>query len=225
MRILLLCDDRYHPGNIPAQGCEPLKEKGFTIDVIQDAKDFNADMLSQYAVVIMSKSDHTSSQDHAPWKTAAVQDAFVKYVEGGGGLLVSHSGTVAGESTDTLNQLIGCRFSHHPQQSPVTVQAIKPHPITEGAGMFCEVDEHYFLEILAQDVDILAAAYAPPQGDVSKYATEPYNNAPGGIVPAAYVRTQGKGRVCVLTPGHNLKVWHDDNFQRMLVNALNWCGT
>ena len=219
MRVLLLCDDQYHPGRVPIAGMEPLKEKGFSIDVIQDAKMFGPGKLSEYAVVVMSKSDHISNQDHNPWKTGAIQDAFVQYVENGGGLLVSHSGTVAGTHTEKLDKLIGCRFDHHPPQSMVTVQPIKPHPVTDGVGMFYEKDEHYYVEILADDVDILAAAHALLHDEEGKYAVNP-----GGIVPAVYVRTQGKGRVCVLTPGHNTEVWLNADFQRMLTNAIKWCG-
>jgi len=219
MRVLLLCDDRFHPGNIPAEGITPLKEKGFEIDVIQDASKFDPATLGDYAVVVMSKSDHTSMHDHSPWRTEEVQDAFVKYVENGGGLLASHSGTVAGENTDKLNKLVGCRFTQHPAVCPVTVQPVKPHPVTNGVGMFCENDEHYNLEILANDVEILAAAYAAPQGVEGEKGYDP-----GGIMPAAYVRTQGKGRVCMLTPGHTPEVWHNTHFRQMLVNALNWCA-
>ncbi|MCL2406265.1 MAG: ThuA domain-containing protein [Defluviitaleaceae bacterium] len=219
MNILLLCDDQYHPGNIPSDGLMPFSDKGFTIDVIQDASKFDPAVLSNYAVVVMSKSDHTSSQDLSPWKTSAVQDAFVQYVEGGGGLLVNHSGTVAGTHTATLDKLVGCKFAYHPNQCPVTVQPIKPHPITNNVGMFCEVDEHYNLEILANDVDIITAAYAPPQGIEGESGYDP-----GGVVAAGYVRTQGKGRVCVLTPGHTADVWHNPHFGQMLANALNWCA-
>ena len=224
MKVLLLCDDRFHPGHVPIQGMEPLKEKGIKIDVIQNANDFDPGRLNDYAVAVISKSDHTSNQDHAPWKTDAVQDAFVEYVENGGGLLVVHSGTVAGKDTGKLNRLIGCRFISHPNQCPVTVQPIKPHPVTEGVGAFCKPDEHYHIEILAKDADMLVAAYAPPQGEEAKYESDPYDNAPGGIIAAGYVRTQGKGRVCVLTPGHNLEVWHNSNFQQLLENGLRWCG-
>jgi len=48
--------------------------------------------------------------------------------------------------------------------------------------------------------------------------------APAAICAAGYVRTQGRGRVCVLTPGHNLPVWLNPQFQKLLTNALNWCA-
>ncbi|MCL2203411.1 MAG: ThuA domain-containing protein [Defluviitaleaceae bacterium] len=224
MRILLLCDDQYHPGIIPAEGIIPLKEKGFIPHVIYDAKDFDPATLKDYTVVIMSKCDHMTQQDSSPWKTAAIQDSFVQYVENGGGLLVTHSGTVKGESTHTLDALIGCHFAFHPADCPTLVDVIKPHPITRGVAPFTEVDEHYHLTITARDADIFLASYASPQGEEAKYASEPYFNAPAAIRAAGYTRTQGKGRVCVLTPGHTPAVWRNPNFVRLLENASRWCA-
>jgi type 1 glutamine amidotransferase len=89
---------------------------------------------------------------------------------------------------------------------------------------FCETDEHYRLEILSNDIDILAASYSPPQGETALYQENPYHNSPAWLCPAALVRTQGKGRVCVLTPGHHPAVWQNPRFQRLLENALRWCA-
>jgi len=220
----MLCDDKAHPGKVRIDGVAPLKEKGFDFTVITDAKEFTPDMLMDYPVVLLTKNDHSSNEDHSPWKTEAVQQAFVEYVENGGGLLAIHSGVCGGDATDKLDQLIGCRFTHHPRANPVTVQPLIPHPITEGVGMYCEVDEHYHLKITADDVKVLIAAYAPPQGTPDQYESSPNENNPGGILPCCLIRTQGKGRVCAYTPGHRLPVWLDPNFQRTLENAINWCA-
>jgi type 1 glutamine amidotransferase len=224
MRILLLCDDQYHPGDIPAKGIAPLKEKGFTFDVISDAKDFRSPMLADYAVVIMSKCDHVTQQDMAPWKTDEIQTAFIEYVEGGGGLLVTHSGTVKGKNTKKLDELIGCVFAFHPNDCPTTVDIVKPHPIAESAHAFTETDEHYHLNITAPDADIFLASYAAAQGSPEKYESEPYFNAPAYIRAAGYTLERGKGRVCVLTPGHTLAVWRNPQYQLLLKNALRWCA-
>jgi hypothetical protein len=90
--------------------------------------------------------------------------------------------------------------------------------------MFCKTDEHYRIDITADDADVLLASYSPPQGEKSKYQEDPYNNTQAAICAAGYVRTQGKGRVCVLTSGHYLPVWHDAQFQKLLANALKWTG-
>jgi type 1 glutamine amidotransferase len=224
MRVLLLCDDYWHPGQVPVDGVKPLEQHGFRFDIITDTNNFEPETLADYPIVLLCKCDEVSPQNRTSWKTENVQRAFINYVENGGGLLVVHSGTVAGEQTQALDALIGCRFTYHPHDCPVTVQPLKPHPVTEGAGMFCEVDEHYRLEILANDVDIIMASYSPPQGLAEKYDEDPYNNSPACICPAGYVRTQGKGRICVLTPGHHLSVWHNPHFQRTLSNALHWCA-
>jgi len=224
MRVLLLCDDYWHPAQLLIDGVAPLAADGFQFDIITNAKDFTPNTLSSYPVVLLAKSDEVSHEDKTPWKTEAVQKAFVSYVEDGGGLVVAHSGITAGEQTEALDHLIGCRFVYHPNACPVTVQPIKSHPVTEGVGMFCETDEHYRLVILASDADILMASYSPPQGTEDKYQEDPYNNTQAWICPAGYVRTQGKGRVCVLTPGHLLPVWLNPQYRRTIANALKWCG-
>jgi len=224
IRVLLLCDDYWHPGQVPIDGVAPLRAQGIQFDIVTDANEFKTGMLEDYDVVIMCKCDEVSQQDKTSWKTDAVQQAFVDYVEGGGGLVAIHTGIVAGKHTEKLDRLLGCRFTFHPNNCPVTVQPVKPHPVTEGVGMFCETDEHYRMELLAEDADILIASYSPPQGDAAKYEEEPYNNTPAWICPAGYVRSQGKGRVCVLTPGHLLPVWLNAQFQRTLGNALRWCA-
>ena len=224
MRILLICDDYWHPGQVPIDGVKPLEQLGFKFDIITNANDCLPENLPKYNVILLCKSDEVSGTDRQPWKTEAVQQAFIDYVEGGGGLLAVHNATVPGKNTEKLDRLTGCRFKSHPNACPVTVQPIKPHPVTQGVGQFCETDEHYHIEILAPDADILLASYCPPQGEESKYQEDPYHNAPAAICPAGFVREQGKGRVCVLTPGHNLAVWLNGNFQQLLVNALRWCG-
>jgi len=223
MRVLLICDDYWHPGQVPIDGVSPLRERGFEFDIITDANDFKPQMLASYPVVIMSKCDEVSPTDKTSWKTAEVQQAFIEYVENGGGLLVVHTGLVAGEHTEALDHLIGSKFTYHPQDCPVTVQPVKPHPVTDGVELFCELDEHYRLDITADDADIIMASYSPPQGDVEKYESEPYHNSGAWIGAAGYVRKQGKGRVCVLTPGHHLAVWHNPQYQKVLENAIRWC--
>jgi uncharacterized protein len=56
-----------------------------------------------------------------------------------------------------------------------------------------------------------------PQAEVFLTTTSEHGSQPGG-----WLRTQGAGRVCVLTPGHNLPVWQHPSFQALLGNALDW---
>jgi len=225
MKVLLLCDDYWHPGSVPVDGIEPLKTKGFDFDIITDAAEFSPGKLKNYPVVMLCKSNQRSQAENEPWMTDEIQKAFVDYVETGGGLLAVHNATVPSDTSNVMSALMGCRFTFHPNNCPVTVAPVKPHPVTDGVGMFCEIDEHYRLEILTDDVEIIMASYSAPQGEESKYEEDPYHNTTAWIGAAGLVRKQGKGHVCVLTPGHLLLVWLNPEFQKTLENALNWTAS
>lgn len=224
MRILLICDDYWHPGQIPIDGFSLLNDKEFDFDIIVDANELKPDTFSNYSVIILSKSRTLSPDDDFRWMSESLQQAFIDYVESGGGLLVTHSGLVSAENNERLDMLIGSKFAFHPDSSHVLAQPIKTHPIVNGAQMFCEFDEHYRLEILADDIDVFMASYSPPLGDKSKIEEDSYFNATAWLGAAGYSRTQGKGRVCALTPGHYIEVWKNPQYQLILKNALNWCS-
>ena len=224
MKVLLICNDHYHPGQVVIDGLAPLKSKGYEFDIVQDGLEVNPKNFGDYPVIILSKCDEATPDNRVSWETPEVQQAFVDYVESGGGLLTIHCGLVAGEKTDVLHGLIGSKFKWHPNNTDVIAEPIKNHPVTEGVGQYCELDEHYYLEVLAGDIDILMASYGPAQGQPEKYESDPYHNHPAKIEPCCYVRTQGKGRVCTITSGHHLKLWHNPNFQRLLDNSLRWCS-
>lgn len=224
MQVLLICDDYWHPGNVPIEGLAPLKKHGFDFDIITDAGKFDPKSLDDYPVCILSKCDEVSASDKSSWKTKAVQEQFAQYVRRGGGLLAIHTALVAGENTARLDKLIGSKFTFHPKDAPVHVQAVKKHPIVNNVGMFCEIDEHYRLEILADDIDVFMASYSNEQGESSKFEEDPYHNTTAWLGAAGYTRCEGKGRICVLTPGHLLSVWHNAEYQKVLINSINWCG-
>jgi type 1 glutamine amidotransferase len=68
-------------------------------------------------------------------------------------------------------------------------------------------DEHYFMAMDDPGVDIFMTTCSEH-----------------GEQPAGWRRTEGPGRVAVLTPGHNLEVWLHSSYQTMILNALRWCG-
>ena len=49
------------------------------------------------------------------------------------------------------------------------------------------------------------------------------HSAAGGDQVGGYVRELGKGRICVLTPGHIYSVWQELQFQKLVKNAISWC--
>ena len=207
MRTLVLCDDYWHPARTPRTGLAPLEDAGFAFDWIENAGDWSAERMAQYPVVVLTKSNNVSSSDRSPWVTDEVQAAFRDYVRRGNGLLVIHSGSAEYRDRPVLRGVLGGVFASHPPQCPVTVEPRADHPLTAGSTPFTLVDEHYMME---QD---------DAQADVFLTTRSEH-----GVQPGGWTRTEGDGRVCVLTPGHNLPVWLHPSYQTLIHNALRWCG-
>jgi type 1 glutamine amidotransferase len=207
MQILVLCDDYWHPARVPREGLGALKESGFSFDWIENAADWSTKQLAKYPLVILTKSNNISSADQNGWMTDAIQAAFVEYVRKGNGLLAIHSGMAGWGEMPVLRGLLGGVFVQHPPQCPVTVEPRAGHALTPGCEAFTLQDEHYFM------------ALDDAQADVFLTTRSEHGAQPGG-----WRRSEGAGRVGVLTPGHNVDVWLHPSFQAVLMNALNWCG-
>jgi type 1 glutamine amidotransferase len=206
MRVLVLCDDRWHPAATVRGGIGALGECGFEFDWIENAGEWSAERMATYPLVLLSKSDQITAADERSWVTEAVQRAFVDHVNKGNGLLAVHSGTVYAQHP-LLRSLIGGAFINHPKQCPVTVEPQPGHPLASGSEPFTLVDEHYMMELDDGGADVFLTT------------TSAHGTQPGG-----WTRVEGEGRVCVLTPGHNLEVWQHPSFQTLLLNALRWCS-
>jgi len=203
--VLVLCDDKWHPAVTPRTGLGALDSPDYSFDWIEDAHEWSAERMAAYPLVILVKSNNVSSTDTAEWMDEAVQQAFVDYVAQGGGLLAIHSGTAGYREATTLRRLLGGVFVHHPKQLPVTVTPKADHALTKGSVPFTRQDEHYFMEMDDDQVDLFLTA-----------------TSEHGEQPAGWTRTEGRGRVCVLTPGHNVEIWLEPAYQTLITNAIHW---
>ena len=207
MKVLVFCDDYWHPARIPREGLGALTGIEFTFDWIENARDGSAETMMTYPVVVLTKSNNVSSTDRTEWMTDAVQAAFSDYVRKGNGLLAIHSGMAEYEQKPVLRRLLGGVFTYHPEQCQVTVNPRSGHLLSHGSSSFTLKDEHYFM------------ALDDPQADVFVTTTSEHGKQPGG-----WTRAEGSGRVAVLTPGHNVEIWLHRSFQTLLVNCLRWCA-
>jgi uncharacterized protein len=207
MRILVISDDHWHPAVTPRAGFAPLEAEGLAVDWIENAADWSAEKMQSYPLVVLIKSNNVSSTDTSKWMTREAEQAFADYVRQGRGLLAIHSGTASYCEMGILRGLLGGVFTHHPKQCPVTCEPKAGHPLTAGAETFTVMDEHYMMEMDDPNVDLFLTT-----------------SSEHGTQPGGWTRLEGKGRVCVITPGHNTEVWLQPSFQAMLRNALAWCA-
>ena len=207
MKVLVLCDDYWHPARIPREGLGALTATEFAFDWIEDAREWSPETMMRYPLVILTKSDNITAADRTVWMTDTVQAAFSEYVRKGNGLLAIHSGVAGYEQKLLLRSLLGGVFTHHPDQCPVTVTPRAGHALTAGSSPFTLKDEHYFMALDDAGADVFTTT-----------------NSEHGEQPGGWRRVEGSGRVAVLTPGHNLEVWLQPSFQTLVRNCLRWCS-
>lgn len=214
MRVLVICDDLWHPAEVVRMGLGCMDQDKYQFDVVMTAKDIlTPGLLREYPVVINAKGNAVNAANPEPWFEPTVTEVgpaeFQEYVEAGGGFISLHAGnSFRKEKCPEYCEFVGNSFVGHPLRCPVTVEPVSAHPINQGVEAFTERDEHYELEGLAEDAEIFLESVS----------------VPGGRKAAGYVRHMGKGRLCVLTPGHTLAVYQNKNMQKLLDNTITWCA-
>lgn len=207
LRVLVLCDDYWHPARTAREGLRPIEQAGFTFDWIEHAGEWSAERMAEYPLVILTKTNNMSSTDQTPWVDDETEAAFRDYVRRGNGLLVIHSGSAGYDDKPVLRAVIGGVFVSHPPQCPVTVQPDAQHALAAGSAPFTLVDEHYMMALDDAQADVFVTT-----------------SSEHGVQPGGWTRSEGAGRVCVLCPGHNLEVWLHPAYRQLIANALRWCG-
>jgi len=203
VKILAICDDFYHHEEVIKEGLEFLQGE-CELTYVLDAANYP---LSDYGAVILAKDNLVSKSSKEKWLTAELERQFEDYVAGGGGLIVLHAGSVICRESAALKNIIGCAFETHPEQCVVDFVIVAENEITDGAVNFAEKDEHYFIDFTAADASVFLESR-------SEHGTQ----------PAGYTRLHGGGRVCVLTPGHNLNVFQNAQYQKIIRGAVYWCA-
>jgi len=209
-KALVLCDDYWHPAKTPRAGLNALAggKADEAFDWMEDAHAWPALRIHDYPLIILTKANEMSSSDRSPWMTNEVQSELLVYVQQGGGLLAVHSGTAEYKETPVLRALLGGVFDRHPLQCMVTIEPTADNELTRGATSFTVKDEHYFMLMGDAQVEVFLKS-------VSEH----------GEQPAGWRRPEGKGRVVVLTPGHNVEVWLHPGYQALLRNAAGACAS
>lgn len=62
MRVLVLCDDYWHPGRVPKGGLGLLAGPDWQFDYVEDVSGWSPERLKDYPVVVLSKSNDVSVQ-------------------------------------------------------------------------------------------------------------------------------------------------------------------
>lgn len=67
MKVLVICDDMWHPGEVVERGLQSLSGEGYTFDVVKTAKDIlTPEKLTQYDALLIAKSNNVNAANTAP---------------------------------------------------------------------------------------------------------------------------------------------------------------
>jgi type 1 glutamine amidotransferase len=203
-RALVFCEDAWHSAALVQEGLGALTEAPCQFDFITRGDEWLSARLKNFSVAVVAKANHVCATDQSRWLTVDTQPAFRNFVRAGGGLFLIHSG-VCYRDLPEMRAVTGGAFLSHPDSCPMTVRPKLGHPLTSNTTSFIVEDEHYFMALDATDADVFLHVHSEH-----------------GSQPAGWIRTEGEGRVCVLTPGHNREVWLHPEYQTLLRNGLVW---
>ena len=153
--------------------------------------------------------------------TEAQKAKFKGLFERGIGLLVMHHALVSYHpSWPEFERLIGGTYPEPADQRgkvteklgwehdvDIKVQVLTRHPVTEGVDDFELNDEIYWGFRTRPDVTPLITTTHPKSGK-----------------PLAWARTEGKSRVVYLQLGHGPTAFKNENFRKVVGNAIGWVG-
>ena len=212
MKVLVVCDDLWHPAEVIELGLKGLPSE-FELTVVKSAKDIlTPKFIEDFAVIICCKGNVVNSANTAPWFEDTVTEVapkeFGDYIKNGGGFLSLHSGNTS-KLGSAYTDLVGNYFTGHPLRNEVDVKITNSkHPVAKNVSNFQVRDEHYSIALTCEDADIFCKTFSET----------------GGEQIGGYTREIGSGRLCVLTPGHTLSAWQTPDFLTLLSNAINWCA-
>ncbi len=214
MKVLMVCDDLWHPAEVIERGLSAMDPEEMEFDVVKTAKDIlSPSFVARYDALVILSGGAINAANSAPWFEPTVTEfgpeEIRDYVKGGGGLVVVHAGlTIGGRQNPcpAYTETVGAVFLGHPLREMTHVHITKQNEITAGVSDFSERDEHYQIAVTAADAEPFMET----------------TSAHGGTFISGYTRQFGKGRVAALTPGHTLAVWENENFQKLFKNAIRW---
>ncbi|MDB5084456.1 MAG: hypothetical protein JWN30_1342 [Bacilli bacterium] len=202
--VLLIGDDTdapWHPLEPARQELEGILGSEFELVSTEDYNQLAQLDCGQYSLCI-SYTD-CWKRDLAPAQTAGL----LRFVAGGGGLLVIHNGISVHRSYE-LAQMIGARFTGHPPYQPLNYYGAADHPLLEGVGNFRVEEEPYQFDFdpFAKKTVFLEFEYE------------------GNRYPAGWEQDFGLGKVVYLQPGHHAQSFQPREYRRLVLNSAIWAA-
>ncbi|MEM8865869.1 MAG: ThuA domain-containing protein, partial [Planctomycetota bacterium] len=166
--------------------------------------------------VVFSNWSMWPNLEQDPW-SPEVKQAFLDYMQQGGGLVVMHAGSSIHYQWSEFQALVGKTWINgttwHGAKHEFEVSMTGNHPIIDGIGPFRIFDELWRGMVPTGECTVLATA--DTSGD----------EKPGPSAPMLMTTRLGEGRGVNLVLGHDTRSIANPHFQQLLVRSLEWAAT
>ena len=227
MKLLVLSGGRH-----PYEESTPilndfLKAAGHDVTVTEDASVLaNAGEMSGFDALVFN-TRRENIPDFGDWALEADQrEGMANYIKSGKGFVCIHISTCLSNTWPEYHEITGGGWitgtSYHPPYGEFTVNVSQAgHPGVQGVSDFSTNDELYMGLAYGDGNDIFLT------GD-SEEGTWPWgpDRSPtfmaGGTYPLAWTRSYGDGKVFVLLLGHDGRSFETPEFQKIVLNGVDW---
>lgn len=182
-------------------------DAGYRVVLSEDAGVFNEAQLAEFAAVVFLNTTGDILD-------ATQQEAFERYIQGGGGFVGIHAAADTEYDWDWYGQLVGARFDSHPKTQEGLLRVVDAgHPATwELPSLWRRVDEWYNFRNIVPDSSVLIEI------DESSYS----GGTNGEHHPIAWYRVYDGGRVFYTAMGHTRGSYEAPGFLSHLAGGLAW---
>lgn len=176
---------------------ENLSGEGINLTYTENPNDIAERSFNNYdGIMIYANHDNITPEQ---------EKALKEFVEGGKALIAIHSASFMFRNSNWYVKTVGAQFKSH-GQGEFQAEIVEPdHEIMRGFSEFKSWDETYTHQKINTDIEVLMER---KEGDHSE--------------PWTWTRNQGKGRVFYTASGHDERTWSNSEFQKLLVNGINW---
>lgn len=185
---------------------------------------FNAEQLAKFSAVIFNNSTGEVVNDEQ-------KRALEQYVENGGSLLGIHGAGDDSHHWDWYEQhLMGAKFSHHPinpqfQLAEILLEPQKDSLFSSLPQKWSHSDEWYvfFENPRKKGFNIVYSINGDainPSGNILFVTSK--NFGMGKDHPVAWYKQTGKGKTFYTSMGHSETAWQNENFVKLIENAIQW---
>lgn len=214
--VLYLCGG--WPGHSPYEVAEwaesQLAEVGLTVEVTHDPFRLESD-LTEFALIVVGWTQAHTTEN----LTVTQEDSLLHAVERGTGVAGWHGMAASFRASLRYNHLIGGNCVSHPGgegiEVPYDVRITDTrHPVTAGVRDFAVASEQYYMHV-------------DPANHVLAETTFSGEHLPwidGYVMPAAWVRTWGRGRIFYCSVGHYPKDLQGPQASRLVRQGMAWAA-